>query len=341
MRCNGLPLFPLLFLLATPALATNVPVQKEFRDWVVTCDNLRSCIAEGADKNNATLIVRFSREAGPRETVSLAIYGSDDGKLNLDGKPLHLTEADWYSDGTDDDMSFETDSQGEIHTLIDALRNGHTLTSGEATASLDGLSAALLLIDDVQGRLDTDSAWIRRGDKLPDAVPPAPLAPTVVAHPFHGPALTKAESAAVTAAALAQSKRNESADCDIDSSGEAPETQADRLDERDALVLVECYRAAYQAGYRVFRVPIAHPENVRMLVLPSYPGGQAEEILTDAEYDPGKATLSHFAKGRGIGDCGEHAQWTFDGRDFVLTAMASEPNCPGILLDFPVLWRSK
>jgi hypothetical protein len=335
----------LLVLFATPALSATAPVQKEFRDWVVTCDNLRSCIAEGANKDNATLIVRFGREAGPRGTVSMTIYGSpnssDAMQLQLDGKPLRVTKEDWYSDGTDDDQSFETDNQGEIHTLIDALRNGHALTSGEAKTSLDGLSAALLLIDDVQGRIDTDSAWIRRGDKLPDAVPAAPTAPVVVAHPYHGPALTKTESAAVTAAALAQSKQDSNADCDLDASEDTPNTEADRLDEHDALVMVECYRGAYQSGYRMFRVPIAQPAKVRMIVLPSIPGQQAEDILTDAEYDAAKGTLKHFAKGRGIGDCGESAQWTFDGRDFVLAAMASEPRCPGILLDFPVLWRSR
>jgi len=331
----------LLLLFAAPILAAPVPVQKEFRDWVVTCDNLRSCIAEGADKDNATLIVRFSREAGPHGVAAMAIYGSETGKLSLDGKALHLTEKDWHSDGTDVDTSFETDSEGEIHTLIDALRNGHTLTSGEATTSLDGLSAALLLIDDVQGRIDTDTAWIRRGDKLPDAVPEAPLAPVVVAHPYRGPALTKTQSAAVTAAALAQSKQNDNADCDIDSSSDVPNTQAERLDEHDALVMVECYRGAYQSGYRIFRVPVAQPAKARMIVLPSIPGRDAEDILTDAEFDPAKGSLSHMAKGRGIGDCGESAQWLFDGKDFVLAAMTSEPRCPGILLDFPVLWRSR
>jgi len=55
----------LTLLCSAPTLAATVPVQKEFRDWVVTCDNLRSCVAEGADQANPSLIVRFSREAGP------------------------------------------------------------------------------------------------------------------------------------------------------------------------------------------------------------------------------------------------------------------------------------
>lgn len=341
MRLRYLP----LFLLAAPVMAATVPVQKEFRDWIVTCDNLRGCIAEGADKDNPTLVLRFSREAGPHGIASLAVWGAEAGadtlQLRLDGKPLRLTKEDWYSDGTDVDQSFETDSQGEIHTLVDALRNGHRLTSGEATASLDGLSAALLLIDDVQGRIDTDSAWIHRGYRLPDTVPTPPDAPMAVAHPYHGPALTTGENAAVIAAALALSKRSENADCDLDGSGDKPNTLADRLEEHDALVMVECYRGAYQSGYRIFRVPVLQPGKARLILLPSIPGRQPEDILTDAEYDAAKGTLNHFAKGRGIGDCGETAEWLFDGKDFVLSALASEPRCPGVLLDFPPLWRNR
>jgi hypothetical protein len=338
-------IFSLFLLFSTPALATNVPIQKEFRDWMVTCDNLRSCVAEGVDEDNPSLVVRFSREAGPHGAASLAVYGmagdTDAVRLQLDKRPLRLTKKDWYSDGTDEDLSFETDSQGEIHTLIDALRNGHRLASGDASASLDGLSAALLLIDDMQGRIDTDSAWIRRGQKLPDAVPAAPLAPNAIAHPYRGPALTKSQREAVIAAAVSTSMKDDSnGDCDMESS-EKPETQAERLSERDALVLVECYRAAYQSGSRAFRVQIGRPAKIQMIALPSIPGREAEKILTFAEYDAATGTLSHHVKGRGIGDCGETAEWLFDGNDFVLSSMTSETKCIGILLDFPVLWRNR
>jgi len=333
----------LTLLCSAPTLAATVPVQKEFRDWVVTCDNLRSCVAEGADQANPSLIVRFSREAGPHGVASLAVFGmtgdADAIQLQLDEKPLRLTRADWYSDGTDEELSFQTDGQGEIHTLIDALRTGHRLASGDASASLDGLSAALLLIDDVQGRVDTDTAWIRRGHRLPDTVPEPPAAPSVVARPFHGPAMRGSERTAVVAAVVKKSHTLDD-DCDVEVS-ERKNAQAERLSEKDALVLLECYRGAYQSSFYAYRVPIAHPELAQLIPLPSIPGRAPFDMITSAEFDPATGALSHAAKGRGIGDCGETAQWLFDGRQFVLTAMSSQPRCLGLWREYPVLWRNR
>jgi Protein of unknown function (DUF1176) len=53
-----------LALLCAPA-AASAPLQREFRDWVLTCDNTRDCLAEGLDADNPTLVVRFARRAGP------------------------------------------------------------------------------------------------------------------------------------------------------------------------------------------------------------------------------------------------------------------------------------
>jgi len=335
-------LLALLFVAPTWA-ATPVPVQKEFQNWVVTCDNLRSCIAEGADQDNPSLVLRFIRDAGPHDSVSLEIYGSDgDSKhLRVDGKPLSVAAEDWESQGNDEESPLLTSSQGEVHKLVDAMRNGHKLSSADASVSLDGLSAALLLIDDVQGRIDTDTAWVRRGYKLPDAVPPAPSMPVIVAAPFHGPALMPAQNDAVVKAALAKARQADNADCDLEGVGDEPHTEATRLNTQEALVLVECARGAYQSGYLVFRVPVSQPSRAQQISLPWLPGEPAQDVIYEAEFDADKGRLSQRMKGRGIGDCGESSEWAFDGRGFVLTAVASEPRCPGILLDFPDMWRSR
>ena len=333
----------LLCFFTAPVLAATIPVQKEFRDWVVTCDNLRHCVAEGADNDNPTLVVRLSRDAGPEGATAMTLYGiTGDSKftmLRLDGKPLPLAAKDWYSDGTDDDMSFQTDSPTEIQKLVTAMRNGSRLSLGDATASLNGLSAALLLVDDVQGRIDNDSAWIRRGGKPATAVPAVPPAPIVVARPHHGAPLSKAEKKAVFEAALALSKSADF-DCDAEAS-DMQNAQIARLSEHDALVLVECSRGAYQSSYDVYRVPVAQPAQAKMVALPTVPGEKPLESVTSAKFDPATGSLSHFAKGRGIGDCGESAEWLFDGRQFVLKQMSREIRCPGVLIDFPSLWRSR
>lgn len=335
--------FLLLVLLSTPALATNAPIQKEFRAWLVTCDNLRRCVADGTDAENASLAVRLSRDAGSGGSASLTISGmagdSRVDQLRLDGKALPLSAKDWYSDGTDEDMSFETGSSQEIQALITKMRNGNRLALGEASVSLDGLSAALLLIDDVQGRVDTGTAWIRAGAKSSSGVPAAPIPPGVVARPFRGAALRDTERKAVLAAAIAKSNASND-DCDVEVADQ-PNAQIERLSERDALVLLECYRGAYQSSYFAYRVPIAQPAQARKLVLPSIPGSEPMDMLTGAEFDARTGTLSHVAKLRGIGDCGESAQWLFDGQDFVLTTLARQPRCSGLWQEFPVLWRNR
>ena len=55
----------------------------------------------------------------------------------------------------------------QVRTFLDAVRNGAQMKAGTGeeapTASLAGLSAALLLIDETQGRLGTKTALLRRG----------------------------------------------------------------------------------------------------------------------------------------------------------------------------------
>jgi hypothetical protein len=41
-------------------------------------------------------------------------------------------------------------------------------------------------------------------------------------------------------------------------------------------------------------------------------------ILTEIDFDPDKKTISSFYKGRGIGDCGSTATWSWTGSEFKL-----------------------
>ena len=64
------------------------------------------------------------------------------------------------------------------------------------------------------------------------------------------------------------------------------------------------------------------------------------DLLVDAGYDPRSGTLSQYARGRGIGDCGHHARWRFDGHAFRLSHYAEMTRCGGLRADdWPVLWR--
>lgn len=338
---------PVFFVavLSLPALATaaTVPLQREFRDWVLTCDNLRGCIAEGADADNPSLVLRLTRSAGAAGAASLRIDGLDAGSaltaLQLDGQPLALEARHWSADDDDGLRAWTTSDDAAIATFVRATGDGARLSLGDSTGSLDGFAAALLLMDEVQGRIGTTTAWRKPGVQPASSVPAATTPPLRRATPFLGPAITPAQSRALLAAAYALAADAQS-DCDLAEDDE-PETEVARLNTTDALVLRECGRGAYQSGYRAYRGPIDAPAQLRQIALPSAPGRPDVTWLMDASYDEATATLSHFSKGRGLADCGENATWLFDGRGFVLESLAIQPRCQGVMLDFPALWRNE
>lgn len=65
---------------------------------------------------------------------------------------------------------------------------------------------------------------------------------------------------------------------------------------------------------------------VSPLVLPlAFQGNPAPDdptdMLTEPDFEPATGTLSTFAKGRGLGDCGLTARWIWDGDTFKLSAL--------------------
>jgi hypothetical protein len=67
--------------------------------------------------------------------------------------------------------------------------------------------------------------------------------------------------------------------------------------------------------------------------------------LTEADYDPATKTLSTFAKGRGIGDCGQSSKSIVNTEDYMATVrtveIRSKSKCDGKLSDWPVVFKQK
>lgn len=124
--------------------------------------------------------------------------------------------------------------------------------------------------------------------------------------------------------------------------------EAEALNAREVLVLLLCYRGAYQHSSLALRVPRAHPGQATLLRPPlpaqlaSVYGANEMNMLTNASYDPDTAMLYHMAKGRGLADCGVSASWRFDGERFHLAEMHYFPTCRGNApCDWPSLWRTR
>jgi hypothetical protein len=86
------------------------------------------------------------------------------------------------------------------------------------------------------------------------------------------------------------------------------------------------------------------PQSARapdFIVPPEIKNEEKKPIMINPGFDTETATLSTFAKGRGPGDCGTEAGWTWDGKAFRVTLYRSMPYCRGVTLDdWPVLYRA-
>ncbi|MCS4508772.1 DUF1176 domain-containing protein [Xylophilus ampelinus] len=341
-----------LSVFAAQAASPAVPAYREFKDWIVACDNVRRCEARLAPAAGDTLPMRLlvAREAGPAGAVGLDLAGEKPlsaDALRLDGAAL--TGADrpaaagsaWTNDG---EGSYRLQGEPALEMarrLEQARQMAVQQSDGPLQLSLDGLAAALRFIDDVQGRVGTLTALHQPGAGPVSQVPAAPALPVVQAAAAPTPlADTQAFAAAVRTRNAALVARK----CD------APRGASDDampLTDTDALVLLRCWSGAYQSAALVLRVPRSAPQQARPVALPDVPGGlpvgknDDPSVATEAFYDPATATLSSFAKSRGIGDCGIARSWVFDGTAFQPASRDEQRRCAGSPGDWPALYRTR
>jgi hypothetical protein len=329
----------LLCAAALPATSAT-PVQRVFSDWTVTCDNGLRCMAMAGAENGGRLLA-IERDAGPGAVPTIELAGA--GVDFVDATALRFPAPQWLHQ---EDGGFQARSTRDLaaaQRFIDAIRNGsrlHAAGDGEdAPISLRGLSAALLFIDDAQGRLGTRGALLRRGDAPETKVPAAPTLPVLRAAPAPRPLAPADADRLVAAVRQQQAAALAKEECDDD----APRSdQAWALTDTDALVHLGCWMGAYQGSGLLFRVPRVQPAPAVRIALPSVPGEPPITTPTSAEYDPATGELHHYAKGRGLGDCGQLAHWVFDGGDFVLAQYTSMEQCTGVHSDhWPTRWRSR
>ncbi|QHM72805.1 DUF1176 domain-containing protein [Mixta intestinalis] len=328
---------------ATPL---DQPVQRIFREWQVTCNNLNDCDIRNTDENMRIVIWH---QAGPNGEVALDIMSFDADKAQgvwLDGKRWDHAIARSDADENNDYASVHSNDLGDIQALIAAAKNALTLSltsDNDVTASLSGLNAALLFVDDRQGRLNNQTALLKTGDVSADNVPPRPSAVPPIPVPQvvplnNAPALIK--SVINSQQAILKQEECEPSEEDVTRS------EAQPLDAQHALVMVNCGMGAYQSSSVLFITPRSAPEQAKQLTLPlplKDEEGQPNSVswFTNAGYDPHRGELFHSARGRGIADCGESAIWRYDGEGFRLISYNSQPSCdggePG---DWPSVWAT-
>ncbi|MGZ9114997.1 MAG: DUF1176 domain-containing protein [Brevundimonas sp.] len=319
---------------------------RRFRDWLAVCDNTNDCVAFGP-ASEGTGWVRVGSAPGPAgaRTVSVGFWpSSGDGltgpiTLTLDGRRHVATPIA----GDHDPVGVAEVRAAEAAAVASGLAAGQTLTlagGGETIPmSLSGASAALLWIDERQGRLETPTALVRKGSRAASSVPgPAP-APQVVAAPpiaqtgFGDTGQTLPP--ALEAVAAVKACRAETGE-----SGLSDEVMSARLDASTELWAVPCFAGAYNIGHDWY---LTGPggRNPRAVSLSSASGESGAGTINGG-YDASARTISAFSKGRGIGDCGTASTWTWTGRSFVLSAETAMTECSGVPADFwPTTWSTR
>ncbi|WP_258577093.1 DUF1176 domain-containing protein [Candidatus Pantoea persica] len=160
------------FLFAAGAKAD--PLQKSFSDWQVTCNNGGFCVARNIPGDKG-LVMTIALHAGTSDRPLLRIdYGSAysgevpgaplQDNLLLDQRRLRPDLKHW----TVEPHHLATSNAIAIDEFLAQILDADAIQltyNAQAAVSLHGQKAALLLIDDVQGRVNGMSAWIKRGSR--------------------------------------------------------------------------------------------------------------------------------------------------------------------------------
>jgi Protein of unknown function (DUF1176) len=336
------------------AQSPPVPAYRSFKDWVVGCDNTRSCIAVGLQPEDSTgHFVQVEREGGgqARVRVRFAFFNEEltPGEpivVTVDGTPVPGMASSRPVHDRDEGIgpySMILLDEGEVAPFLDAVRRGRRLrlapASGEAAeVSLEGAVAALVFMDDAQGRVGTATALIRRGAKPESAVPAPPPPPRVRA--FRVPQGAEADPGLVQI--IRERLLQEEPDaCDPPEPGRSEASTAP-LGNDKMLVTILCTGGAYNFGYRHYIVEGGNAAGAKPAVFPVPEEAQEERQLFNSSFEPKTGLLRFFSKYRGPGDCGRRGEYAWTGERFLPVTYHKMGECRGVPEPYwPALWRAE
>jgi hypothetical protein len=329
------------------------PEIREFRDWRAVCDNGNRCVAWTGSNEGGWL--RVGMEAGPEAAPTVTASEGFTNSTNSAGLGLKIDGRDFDLAGGPRDAANAAAARERAGRILNALAAARSVSlrfeDRSITLSPSGVSAALLWIDERQGRLGTTAALLRRGERPAAAVPPPPRLPAVRPAPpvaqtgFAAANPMEDEPDASLRAPAALEARQEVKACRAENNEYLDKAVlAARLDASTVLWGIPCGSGAYNATYVLY---LARPDggDVRPADLPTWkPAGGDDEgdlWLVNPVYDPAARTLTVFPRGRGLGDCGTIQTWAWTAKGFALTEERSMGDCQGMPPDYwPTTWRA-
>lgn len=324
-------------LLALSALsaaqAQSLTQVHEFKDWAMACDNRRHCEAiayQSDESGSAPVTMWLSRDAGPHARVHIQ-FDTDESE-DTQSLTLHLGPRQQLKGISPRKDLSPADTakllayvlEGEEIVLTEG-GSGNSKSSKRWQLSLAGSKAALLKMDDLQGRVGTPGALVQRGkqdSKAESSVLPPLAAPKVKAQALPKP--SAADQALLQPILDSIAPRECWDDLPDDSN---PEQSITRVSATEVLVMRECGRGAYQGGSGIWLAKSKPPYAPKRLVLPLTDGESTDYVMNANLTAEGR--LNSFAKGRGISDCGSSFDWVWSGHGFELIEAWRSPLCRG------------
>ena len=311
-----------LALVGTTAVAAHFTI----KDWEVACDNTRACEAVGYqadDGDSAPVALWLGRPAGPNGAVAakLTAINQDEtavGSLTLRVGPLTLA-------GLTSEAELKPAQIARLlPALLDAAHADVTDGKTKWRLSLAGMKAALLKMEDLQGRVGTVTALVKPGAKPAASVLPAVPAP--VLQRLAPVPERKQDAALLPLIAKKLPKGGCDEQPDLIGGGES-QSEIYRLSASKVLLLIECGRGAYQSSFAVWTADDKAPYAAQRVKLADADGGVRDELLNPG-FDKGE--LGSFGKGRGLGDCNVQASWVWTAEGFKLASASSARLCRGV-----------
>ena len=305
---------------AAAGLLGALPVERRFQDWLLVCDNVRVCRAQVTGASGSLMI---RRDPGPMGTILVVLDGQEptSGPSLPEIASIRVTggvaPAGWVLDRESESAKLHGPAALTFVWAIASARSLGYRAGGEALeVSLSGLTAALLAMDEVQGRSGTVTASVRPGSRSNAAVPPARPVPVIWVPRPPATAVPRGFAASVRRTHAAALRR---ADCETDRHSRSQDS-AVALNRNEVLVFLGC--RLFNTGFAtlLLRAPRADPGRARVVVLPRAPGedgGDNTGVYADLEWDARTVILTSGGHSC-AGSCGSRTDWTFDGRSFLL-----------------------
>lgn len=336
MRC--LVALVALFLGLLPAAAQEAGVRRYFDDWLAVCRADGYCSAVSYMNPNpgggrvADYWFRVGRhaqgiywemsftpivhEAVRDSEFTITVDGAPETFVGVEQIAPYGAVNDYYLLGSKAQQVMDRLMPGEV---LDVEFRDNADELRKASFSLKGLTAALIWIDETQGRL---------GSERVAEAPPEGLAPE-----FRQPILDLFTVQLVTL-------HNDTSGC---SNRIDPETYARigsaALDQYHTLYLVPCEDFAYNFISALY---VATDEGLVPAILPQSDarGGSFGNTIYSADWDETSGELLSHYKG-GNGNCGSEGRWRWTGEAFELIELRARETCDNTTVEWPVVAGGK